>query len=100
MLAPVDEVKAALAGEEFAYLTMINAPTDCLIAGQADACARVVEKLGKHRCVRNENEIIAHHPVMKSWEGPWYDIHSRPVDPVPDVRFYSNASGTHYSPTL
>ena len=99
MLAPVAEVEAALAGEEFAYLTMINAPTDCLIAGQADACARVVEKLGRGRCVHNENEIIAHHPVMKSWEEPWYDIHSRPVEPVPDVRFYSNASGTYYSPT-
>ncbi len=99
VLAPVAEVEAALAGEEFAYLTMINAPTDCLIAGQADACARVVEKLGRGRCVQNENEIIAHHPVMKSWEEPWYDIHSRPVEPVPDVRFYSNASGTYYSPT-
>ncbi len=99
VLAPVAEVEAALEGEDFAHLTMINAPTDCLIAGQADACARVVEKLGRHRSVQNENEIIAHHPVMKSWEGPWREIHSRPVEPVPDIRFYSNASGGYYSPT-
>ena len=99
ILAPVEEVEAALVGEAFAYLTMINSPTDCLVAGQADACRRVVEKIGRHRAVENRDEIIAHHPVMKSWERPWYEIHSRETQPVPGVRFYSNASGTHYAPT-
>ncbi|MFN2167000.1 MAG: hypothetical protein ACK2U9_12160, partial [Anaerolineae bacterium] len=99
VLAPVAEVEAALAGEAFAYLTMINAPADCLIAGQADACARVVDKLGRHRAVENRAEIIAHHPVMQAWEEPWYAIHARATRPVPGVRFYSNASGTHYAPT-
>ena len=99
ILAPVAEVEAALADEPLAYLTMINAPADCLIAGQADACARVVDKLGRHRAVENRDEIIAHHPVMKAWEQPWYDIHARETQPVPGVRFYSNASGAHYAPT-
>ncbi len=98
VLAPVAEVQAALAGEEFAYLTMINAPADCLVAGQADACRRVVEKIGRQRCVENANEIIAHHPAVKSWEAEWRAIHHRATRPVPGVRFYSNARGGAYVP--
>ena len=96
VLAPVAEVQAALAGEDFAHLTMINAPADCLVAGQADACRRVVEKIGRHRCVENVNEIIAHHPAVKSWEAEWRAIHHRETQPVPGVRFYSNARGGAY----
>ncbi len=98
VLAPVAEVQAALAGEAFAYLTMINAPADCLIAGQADACRRVVEQIGRHRCVENANEIIAHHPAVKSWEAEWRAIHHRATRPVDGVRFYSNARGGAYVP--
>ncbi|MCB9117196.1 MAG: beta-ketoacyl synthase [Caldilineaceae bacterium] len=98
VLAPVAEVQAALAGEEFAYLTMINAPADCLVAGQADACRRVVDKIGRQRCVENANEIIAHHPAVKSWEAEWRAIHHRETRPVHSVRFYSNARGGAYVP--
>jgi acyl transferase domain-containing protein len=98
VLAPVAEVEAALQGEEFAYLTMINAPADCLVAGQADACRRVVEKIGLSRCVENANEIIAHHPAVKSWEAEWRAIHHRETQPVAGIRFYSNARGGAYVP--
>jgi acyl transferase domain-containing protein len=98
VLAPVAEVQAALQGEEFAYLTMINAPADCLVAGQADACRRVVERIGLSRCVENSAEIIAHHPAVKSWEAEWRAIHHRETQPVPGVRFYSNARGGVYTP--
>jgi PfaB family protein len=98
VLAPVAEVEAALQGEEFAYLTMINAPADCLVAGQADACRRVVEKIGLQRCVENANEIIAHHPAVKSWEAEWRTIHHRETRPVEGIRFYSNARGGAYTP--
>ena len=98
VLAPVAEVQAALQGETYAYLTMINAPADCIVAGEADACRRVVAKIGRSRCVQNEGEIIAHHPVMRSWESEWRAIHSRATQPVPGVRFYSNARGGAYTP--
>ena len=98
VLAPVAEVEAALEGEEFAYLTMINAPADCLVAGQAAACRRVVDKIGRQRCVENEGEIIAHHPAVKSWEAEWRTIHHRETRSVEGVRFYSNARGGAYTP--
>ena len=91
-------MQAALQGETYAYLTMINAPADCIVAGEADACRRVVAKIGRSRCVQNEGEIIAHHPVMRSWESEWRVIHSRATQPVPGVRFYSNARGGAYTP--
>ena len=98
VLAPVAEVQAALQGETYAYLTMINAPADCIVAGEADACRQIVEKIGRSRCVQNEGEIIAHHPVMRSWESEWRAIHSRATQPVLGVRFYSNARGGAYTP--
>ncbi len=98
VLAPVAEVQAALQDEPLAYLTMINAPADCLVAGQADACARVVAQIGPARCRQNEGEIIAHHPILKNWESEWRAIHSRATQPVPGVRFYANAHGASYTP--
>ncbi|MFO7631550.1 MAG: beta-ketoacyl synthase N-terminal-like domain-containing protein, partial [Caldilinea sp.] len=98
VLAPVAEVEAALADEEFAHLTMINAPADCLVAGQAAACRRVVEKIGLHRCVENANEIIAHHPAIRSWEAEWRAIHHRETQTMEGVRFYANARGGAYTP--
>ncbi len=99
LLAPVAEVEAALQGEEFATLTMINAPADCLVAGQAAACRRVVDKIGRHRCVEHENEIIAHHPALRSWEQEWRTIHHRETQSVDGVRFYANAGGGAYTPS-
>ncbi|MCP4211127.1 MAG: beta-ketoacyl synthase [Halieaceae bacterium] len=99
LLAPVAEVEAALQGEEFATLTMINAPADCLVAGQAAACRRVVDKIGRHRCVEHENEVIAHHLALRSWEQEWRTIHHRETRPVDGVRFYANAGGGAYTPS-
>ena len=44
-------------------------PADCPAAGQAAACRRVVDKIGRQRCVENENEIIADHPAGKKLAG-------------------------------
>ena len=98
VLAPVAEVEAALQDEPYAYLTMINAPADCLVAGQANACQRVVDKIGRTRCVQNEGEIVAHHPALQTWAPEWRAIHCRTTYPVANVRFYSNARGGAYPP--
>ena len=96
VLAPVEEVKKALEGEERVYLSLINTGNDCVIAGDADACRRVIERIGMKRAFPLGQDVIAHCPLMERWREPWYRIHHRKTTPVPGVRFYSNASGTWY----
>jgi 3-hydroxymyristoyl/3-hydroxydecanoyl-(acyl carrier protein) dehydratase/malonyl CoA-acyl carrier protein transacylase len=96
VLAPVEEVKAALEGEERVYLSMINSDNDCVIAGDGAGCERVAQRLGGKRIFPLGHDIIAHCPLMENWREPWYRIHHRETLPVPGVRFYSNASGRWY----
>jgi acyl transferase domain-containing protein/3-hydroxymyristoyl/3-hydroxydecanoyl-(acyl carrier protein) dehydratase/1-acyl-sn-glycerol-3-phosphate acyltransferase len=94
VLAPVEEVEAATAGEPFVRLTMINAPADCVIAGQADGCKRVIEALGGKTALLMGHDIVAHCPELVTWKDEWYALHHRKTTPLEGVRFYSNASGT------
>ena len=96
VLAPVEEVRAALAGEERVYLSMVNSDTDCVIEGDAKGCERALARLGGKRAFHLGHDIIAHCPLMEHWREPWYRIHNRETMPVPGVRFYSNASGGWY----
>lgn len=96
VLAPVEEVKKALEGEERVYLSMINADNDCMIEGDAKALERVIEKIGRRKAFPLGHDLVAHCELMRHWEKEWYALHSRETRPVPGVRFYSNASGTWY----
>ncbi|MER2541121.1 MAG: hypothetical protein ABTQ26_17935, partial [Azonexus sp.] len=97
--APVDEVKAALAGEPLAHLTIINSAEDCVIGGEANACARVVEKIGKERTLPLGYDMAAHCPEVEEIRDAWWQLHHRKVSEVPGVRFYTNATNTWFKPT-
>jgi acyl transferase domain-containing protein/3-hydroxymyristoyl/3-hydroxydecanoyl-(acyl carrier protein) dehydratase/1-acyl-sn-glycerol-3-phosphate acyltransferase len=97
--AGASEVRDALDGEPLAFLSIVNAPGDCVIAGDADACERVVEKLGAHRAMSLDYDMIAHCPVVGEVRDAWRALHRRDVRPVSGVRFYSNGSPLAFSPT-
>ncbi len=92
-------VDAALAGEPRAYMTIVHAPDDCVIGGDPDACARVVDKVGRTRAMPLGLDMIVHCEAMRPFEGQWRKIHTREVHPAGGVRFYSNAHNGHYAPT-
>ena len=97
--APVDEVKAALAGEALAHLTIINSAEDCVIGGEASACARVVEKIGKERTLPLGYDMAVHCPEVEEIRDAWWQLHHRKVSAVPNVRFYTNATNTWFTPS-
>jgi len=99
LAASVDAVRAAIASEPLAYLTLVQAPGDVVIAGQADSCARVVAKVGAAKARELEYNLTIHTPEMAEFAPEWRAIHTRPTTPVPGVRFYTHATGTHYVPT-
>ena len=99
VIAPADQLSELLSQQPRVFLTMINAGQDCVVAGEAQALAQLMPKIeGLASAVLPlGHDIIAHCPVLRSWEAPWRAIHDRDTRTVPGVRFYSNASGGAYN---
>jgi acyl transferase domain-containing protein/3-hydroxymyristoyl/3-hydroxydecanoyl-(acyl carrier protein) dehydratase/1-acyl-sn-glycerol-3-phosphate acyltransferase len=95
---PVDAVRAALAGEPLAHLAIIHAPADCLLVGHAPAVERVVARLGAGSARALGAGMAIHCPEVREFAAGWRAVHHRPTRPVPGVRFYAHATGTHYQP--
>ncbi|HEX4945167.1 MAG TPA: beta-ketoacyl synthase N-terminal-like domain-containing protein [Blastocatellia bacterium] len=91
VFAPVEEVRAALAAESLAHLVTINAPGTCTIAGQAEACERVVQRLGTNRCQPLHYDLIHHCPEIQAYRAQWQRLNTRPTKAV-NIRFYSGAN--------
>ncbi len=96
-LAPLDEVRAAIADEPRVHLAIINTATDAVIGGDAAGCRRVVDSLGPRRCRRVAYNLACHVPeVAQEFHQPWIDVHTRAVTPAPGVRHYSNGTNSAY----
>jgi len=95
--APVAAVREALEGEASVHLTIINAPDDCVIGGEALACERVIEGLGRARAMPLGYAMAAHCPEIGEIRQAWYDIHRRETFVVPGVRHYSAGSATAFT---
>lgn len=99
ILAPREDVEKALKDEPRAHLTIINTPCDVIIGGQRDACNRVIEKVGRHKAYDLKNHVVNHCPEINAYQDEWIKLHHRQTVDVPDVRFYTAATCSHYHPT-
>jgi acyl transferase domain-containing protein/3-hydroxymyristoyl/3-hydroxydecanoyl-(acyl carrier protein) dehydratase len=96
---PEDRLRAALANETDAHLTIVNAPGDFIVAGRAEACARVIARAGAERVRPLGYNVTIHSPEMEEYAATWRRLHHRATAPVPGVRFYTHATCSHYEPT-
>ncbi|MGH9885146.1 MAG: hypothetical protein ACREBE_06440, partial [bacterium] len=99
VLAPVADIRAALADESRVHLTIQNSARDVVIAGDAAACARVAARLGAHRVRPLDYELVMHCPEARPLAAAWRALHHRRTAPVPGVRFYTHATLSSYAPT-
>ena len=97
--APKAEVEAALAPEPRAYLTIVQAPDDCVIGGEPAACRRVIDALGGAPAMPLGLDMIVHCSAMAPFASAWRRIHTRTTHDAPGVRFYTNAGNSAYTPT-
>jgi acyl transferase domain-containing protein len=97
VLAPLAEVRAAMAGVERVHIAIINGEQDCLIAGDEANCAEVVARLGEGRCLRLGYPLAVHVPEVGEVAEAWLQLHRRPTS-APIGRVYSNAFGGAYQP--
>ncbi|MCC6592369.1 MAG: acyltransferase domain-containing protein [Xanthomonadales bacterium] len=98
VLAPLAEVRAALTGVPRVHLAIINSDSDSLIAGEAEGCARVVERLGAHRCLKLDYPLAVHVPELDAVAGEWLALHRRQTHPTHRGRLYSTAAARAYAP--
>ncbi len=88
--------------EPRAYLTIISSAQECVIGGDAEACARVRAALSK-RLQRDvpsiplKHDLACHCPVLGDFTDTWKALHTRDVQPREQIRFYSNFYGRAYS---
>lgn len=99
-IAPVDKVRDALRLESRVHLTIIHTHNDVVIAGDRDACLRVLQRLGMPTSFEvTDYRIIFHAPELLQAEGLLRRCFAMPVRAVPEVTAYGAASGTSYALT-
>ncbi|WP_431237000.1 beta-ketoacyl synthase N-terminal-like domain-containing protein [Mycolicibacterium aichiense] len=97
--APRGEVDAALAAEPHAYMTIVQAPDDCVIGGDPAACRRVIDAVTGATAIPLGLDMVIHCEAMAPFADTWRNIHTRDTHEVSDIRFYTNAVNRAYVPT-
>jgi acyl transferase domain-containing protein/3-hydroxymyristoyl/3-hydroxydecanoyl-(acyl carrier protein) dehydratase len=99
LAADPEQVRAMVADERAVHLTAVCAPGTCVVAGEEQACAAFVERLGAASRIRIQYDLVAHAPELVDVRDRWHALHRRPTTSVPGIRFYRGATGDWYHPT-
>jgi len=91
LLTPLEKIRAGLEGENRVYLTHINTPEEGLIAGDSEACRRVIAKVKAHN-LKSPSSFVLHCEPTTSEYNELLQLHSHPTRQVEGVTFYSAAN--------
>jgi acyl transferase domain-containing protein len=91
---PVALILERASHEPRAYVSIVFSPVHCLLAGEAEACRRVLAAPGL--TAFPAVGLAEHTPVMGAMRAAWYRQHHRPTRPVAGVAFYSHHLGGAY----
>ena len=97
--APLDAVRQALANEPRVHLAMICSPRDCMIAGDAAGCRRVIQRIGTTEAVESDYRLAVHVPELAHVATLWKQVHTLPTTSAVRGRVYGNGPGRDYAPT-
>jgi acyl transferase domain-containing protein/3-hydroxymyristoyl/3-hydroxydecanoyl-(acyl carrier protein) dehydratase len=96
--APLSEVQAVLQSEPSVRLAIVHSDVDCVISGDAEACSRVVGRIGESKAQRIHYDLAVHVPESEADLSRWNALHDRETHAT-DVRVYGNASHAAYAPS-
>ena len=99
VLAPVDEVERLVDEYDDVYLSVIHSNQDCIVAGDANGCTRIVEAIGRRRCLRLHYDLAVHVPLLDAVREEWLQLHRRKVTTAGNLRHYSAGHGGSYLPS-
>lgn len=90
-----DEVRAALAGFDRAWLLIVNTPRQCVIGGEREQVQQFVTRL-QATFIPLSAPSTVHCPIVRVVEQPYRALHDMRTTPPADVQFYSTAWGRAY----
>ncbi|NOX50874.1 MAG: beta-ketoacyl synthase [Gammaproteobacteria bacterium] len=90
VLAPVDEVRKAIAEVEHAYLTIVQSDQDSVIGGERSAVQRVLNLLNNPNTIPLGHDLAVHCSVVQPFESIWRKLHTRKTTAPKGIRFYSS----------
>ncbi len=90
LMADPKQVQESLSSEPRVYLTQINTPEEVVIAGDSEACQRVIKTLGCNAFRAPFNHAI-HNEAMRSEYWEIVKVNTLPTEEIPGVNFYSSA---------
>jgi len=99
LLAPIEEVEAALAGLPRLSITIVNAPQDCVIGGDAESCRQAIARIGAHRALPLGQDMVVHCAELEPCAPVWRRIHRRETTTPESVALYANAFAQSYPPS-
>jgi PfaB family protein len=91
LIAPAARVRECLERESRVYLTHINTPKEVTIAGDPQACLRVIEAVGCEYFPSPSN-LVLHCKAMASEYNHFKQLNTVSIDLQPEIVFYSSAS--------
>ena len=97
VLAPIEDVRAAMTDVPRVHVAIVNGEQDVLIAGDEESCGIVVDRIGHNRCLRLVYPLAVHVPELDEVADAWLQLHRRATS-TPKGRVYSNAFGRAYAP--
>ncbi|MFE6285156.1 beta-ketoacyl synthase N-terminal-like domain-containing protein [Streptomyces sp. NPDC057877] len=94
LLAPSDEVRAAVAGYDRVFITHVNTPAEVVVAGDPAQCRALIDALGC-RSARSPANHVMHSPVVDGVLPELADLNRYPTGDTGDLVLYSSR---HYAP--
>lgn len=90
LMAPVSEVKECLKQESRVYLSQVNTPKEVVIAGDTQACQRVISHLKCHSITLPFNLALHCEPVRSVYD-ELLQLNTLPIQNLPESTVYSAA---------
>ena len=90
LMADPKQVQECLKSEPRVYLTQINTPEEVVIAGDSEACQRIIKTLACNAFRAPFNHAI-HNEAMRSEYWEIVKVNTLPSEEIPGVNFYSSA---------
>ncbi len=91
LMASATEVARCLKNESRVYLTQINTPQEVIVAGDPQACQRIMKNL-KCSGLRIPFNLVMHCEPLKLEYSELRELHTLPIQAHPPITFYSSAN--------
>ena len=98
LVTAAHNVEPLLVDEPMVHLAIINAPDECVIAGEKDACMRVISRL---KCSAHPSPfaVAVHVPEVDEVADAYLQMHVLPTRTPVGTTFFSSGTGAPYHVT-